>query len=391
MVDETDLIEFTRRLASTPSVSGDERAAVGLMAEAMADSGMTVEIDRTGNAIGLMGRGEPDAPRLLIDGHIDTIPLHSADSWRVDPCGGIIEGDRLYGLGICDQKASLAAAVAGLSVMNDHINSGPGLVALVASVGEEEMEGAALASVIDSIDPTVVITTEPNDAHLAIGQRGRSKIEVEVIGRACHAGHAEQGVNAVEALASLVEVIRKLPAPEHPNLGRRDITCIDIASEPYPSVSTVPGRAVARFDARFLPGETESSLHELFRNAAQDAWRGYRAQPYLEIRTVLASFTTYTGVEFAVPEYADAWLTAGPLVTLAQNALAEAGLDPSPMYYSFCTNGSYSAGVRDIPTIGFGVGEEHIAHQANEYVTLSSLRRGAKGIAALAMALTRST
>jgi acetylornithine deacetylase/succinyl-diaminopimelate desuccinylase-like protein len=73
----------------------------------------------------------------------------------------------------------------------------------------------------------------------------------------------------------------------------------------------------------------------------------------------------------------------------AQRALTAAGLDPTPMSYSlfFCINGSYTAGMLSIPTIGFGVGEEHIAHQANEYVTLSSLRRGAKGLSALSAEL----
>jgi acetylornithine deacetylase/succinyl-diaminopimelate desuccinylase-like protein len=60
------------------------------------------------------------------------------------------------------------------------------------------------------------------------------------------------------------------------------------------------------------------------------------------------------------------------------------------MFYSFCTNGSYTAGKLSLPTLGFGVGEEHIAHQANEYVTLSSLRRGARGLGALATELIKS-
>jgi acetylornithine deacetylase/succinyl-diaminopimelate desuccinylase-like protein len=39
--------------------------------------------------------------------------------------------------------------------------------------------------------------------------------------------------------------------------------------------------------------------------------------------------------------------------------------------------------VAGIPTIGFGVGEEHMAHQVDEYVTVDSLRRGARGFAAI--------
>ncbi|MET9609548.1 M20/M25/M40 family metallo-hydrolase [Streptomyces sp. NPDC006512] len=387
-VDDAALVDLARRLAATPSQSGNEQEAIGLVADAMRTVGLDVTVDRSGNAIGTVGRGAPGAPRLLIDGHIDSIPLHSEDSWRVDPFGGVIEDDRLYGLGICDQKASIAAAILGVGARYEELADLPGLVAVVASVGEENMEGAALSEAVAAVEPSVVVTTEPNDTRLAVGQRGRAKVEVEVVGRACHAGHVAQGVNAAEALAAVITRLRDAPRPHHPELGHRDVTCIDVTSWPYPSVSTVPGRALARFDARFLPGETEESLHRLLNDTAAAALADWPEAPTVIVRTVLAAFTTYTGVRYEVGEFAPAWWTEGPVVTEAQRALSAAGLDPTPMSYSFCTNGSYTAGRLKIPTIGFGVGEEHIAHQANEYVTLTSLRRGAHGLAALAPRLT---
>jgi acetylornithine deacetylase/succinyl-diaminopimelate desuccinylase-like protein len=72
----------------------------------------------------------------------------------------------------------------------------------------------------------------------------------------------------------------------------------------------------------------------------------------------------------------------------AQAAMREAGLDPTPTHYSFCTNGSLTAGLLGIPTLGFGVGVESMAHQVDEHVTLDSLRDGARGYAALAHHLT---
>ena len=387
-VDDAALVGLARQLAATPSQSGQEKQAIDLVADAMRTVGLRVTVDHSGNAIGTIGRGEPEAPRLLIDGHIDSIPLHSEDTWRVDPFGGVIEGDRLYGLGICDQKASIAAAIHGVAAQRDELADRPGLVAVVASVGEENMEGAALSEAVEAVRPGMVITTEPNDTRLAVGQRGRAKVEVKVVGQACHAGHVAQGVNAAEALAAVITTLRDVERPHHPQLGYRDVTCIDVKSWPYPSVSTVPGRALARFDARFLPGETEESLHALLRDTAAKALASWSEAPSVTVRTVMADFTTYTGVRYEVGEFAPAWWTEGPVVASAQKALASAGLDPSPMSYSFCTNGSYTAGTLNIPTLGFGVGEEHIAHQANEYVTLTSLRRGAKGLAALARQLT---
>lgn len=387
-VDHDRCLELAVELARTPSVSSDERAAVAVVAAAMEDLGFEeVRVDEAGNVCGTLG-ADLAGPSLLIDGHIDTIPLHSAEAWSVDPFGGVVHDGKLYGLGICDQKASIAAAVAGVAAAR-HRLGGP--VAVVASVAEEHMEGAALRCVVERFRPDAVITSEPTDTRLCVGQRGRAKAWARIIGRACHAGHKAAGINAVEALADLLVELRALPHPTHPTLGRRDLTVIDVHSSPYPSVSTVPGEVLARFDCRFPPGESGDSVVALLSDAAARAWDGRADPPKLEAGLVQAGFETWTGAAFSVDEFAAAWWTDpdGPLATAAAEALRGIGLDPSPTTYAFCTNGSLTAGLLHLPTIGFGVGEEATSHQVDEHVTLASLRRGADGFAALAARLTR--
>ncbi len=387
-IDDAELVALAQGLAKTPSESGSEGDAVRLAVASMEALGFdAVRIDDAGNAIGELGAG--DGPRLLIDGHIDSIPLHSRDRWTADPFGGEIRDGRLYGLGICDQKGSIAAAVHGVASAHRR-GAIDGRVAVVASVCEEAMEGQALAGAIDAFAPDVVITSEPNDTQLCIGQRGRAKAYVAVTGHACHAGHARVGLNAAEALAAVVDRARRIDHPTHPQLGVRDLTCIDLASAPFPSVSTVPGWAQARFDCRFLPGETPESIVRLLRDSATDAWVDWPERPELEVGLVEASFTTWTGAAFDVPEFCAAWWTNedSDVVQRAQRALGDADLDPTPTHYSFCTNGSLTAGVLGIPTLGFGVGVESMAHQVDEHITLDSLRAGARGYRELAMQLT---
>jgi putative selenium metabolism hydrolase len=381
-VNDEALLALAVALARTPSVSGHEEAAVRVAATAMQAAGFdSVRIDGSGNAVGSIG---PTAgPTLMIDGHIDSIPLHSVERWTVDPFAGEIRAGALYGLGICDQKASIAAAIWGVAAAAPDLRR---RVVVVASVGEEEMEGGALAEPIATMAPDLFVTSEPNDTRLCIGQRGRAKVEVTVTGRACHAGHAAVGLNAGTAVAALIGEAARLTHPSHPQLGRRDLNCIDVHSEPYPSVSTIPGRAMVRFDCRFLPGESPESILSLLRRAADDAWADWAEKPQVVVQLVEAAFRTWTGREFSLPEYAAAWWTPEepPLVQGAIGALESVGLDAEPTHYSFCTNGSYAAGICGIPTIGFGVGVEAMAHQVDEHVTLASLRRGAQGYAALA-------
>ena len=64
--------------------------------------------------------------------------------------------------------------------------------------------------------------------------------------------------------------------------------------------------------------------------------------------------------------------------------LASVGPRPYAHPLLLCTERlPYLSGVAGIPTIGFGVGYEHMAHQVDEYVTLDSLLNGAQGFAAL--------
>jgi putative aminopeptidase FrvX len=58
----TAAVKLAQRLVQTPSPSGQEGAAVELLAEAMSAHGFDVRVDRAGNAIGSLGRGRPPAP-----------------------------------------------------------------------------------------------------------------------------------------------------------------------------------------------------------------------------------------------------------------------------------------------------------------------------------------
>jgi acetylornithine deacetylase/succinyl-diaminopimelate desuccinylase-like protein len=128
----------------------------------------------------------------------------------------------------------------------------------------------------------------------------------------------------------------------------------------------------------------------LLRDCAARAWAGWPEQPVLEVGLVNATFQTWTGMQFDGPEFCAAWWTdeTSDVVVRAQAALTDAGLDPTPTHYSFCTNGSLTAGILGIPTVGFGVGVESMAHQVDEHITLDSLRAGARGYRELASHLT---
>lgn len=54
---------------------------------------------------------------LMIAAHTDTMPVGDPEAWRHPPFGGVIEGGRLYGLGVGDNKAGLAAGMMAFKAM----------------------------------------------------------------------------------------------------------------------------------------------------------------------------------------------------------------------------------------------------------------------------------
>jgi acetylornithine deacetylase/succinyl-diaminopimelate desuccinylase-like protein len=345
-------------------------------------------IDARGNAIwesDLHGR----EGCLMLDAHMDSIPLHSADRWSVGPFGGELRDGKIFGLGICDQKASLASVVAAVRWLIADGWEPQSRVVIVASVAEEQMEGVALELPIERYRPTIAVTTEPTDAKLFIGQRGRAKLFVEVLGQPAHAGHSAKGRNAAVFASRLVSRV----ADEFPRSGSFafDLNCIDIHSEPYPSVSTIPGYTLVRFDARFGIEEGSDSVIGALEALVQDELVAADNQLIARVGYEPATVCTWNGFKGEAPEFAPAWSMSpdSEVVLAARRALNEVGLSDRPGFYSFCTNGSFLAGTRGIPTIGFGVGEEHMAHQIDEYVTVDSIHRGTVGFRALIGALSR--
>jgi acetylornithine deacetylase/succinyl-diaminopimelate desuccinylase-like protein len=89
---------------------------------------------------------------------------------------------------------------------------------------------------------------------------------------------------------------------------------------------------------------------------------------------------THTGLRLDGPSYYPGWLLdeRHPLIT-AGRTTCEAlwGEPPAVDVWRFSTDGTYSAGVADIPTLGFGPEEEQYVHTAQDQVNLEKLRRAA--------------
>ena len=100
---QAEVLSLAQKLISHPSTSGhEEGVAAELQSFARAHGFDEVMADRYGNVIAYL-KGNRPGPRVLFDGHIDTVPVVPG-SWTRDPYAGEIENGRLYGRGASDMS-----------------------------------------------------------------------------------------------------------------------------------------------------------------------------------------------------------------------------------------------------------------------------------------------
>jgi acetylornithine deacetylase/succinyl-diaminopimelate desuccinylase-like protein len=124
----------------------------------------------------------------------------------------------------------------------------------------------------------------------------------------------------------------------------------------------------------------------------KSVWQGARRQPELDVHMYVAEFETFKGTRYSVPEYAPAWLTSpeSDVVQACLAGLREAGLPAETSTYGFCTNGSLTAGLRRVTTVGYGIGHEEVAHTVDEYIEIDKLYQGTAGYTAIVASLLAS-
>lgn len=366
-----DPVTLTQALVRIDAMSGDEGRVADLVEAAMRSLGYReVQRDELGNVAGLAGPpGERTA--LLFDAHMDVVP--AIGTWSVPPFGAEIRGGRLYGRGAADMKGALGAAICGVA---EAARTGrlSRQVAVTASVLEETIEGLALGRLLDRLFPECVVICEPSSLAIKHGQRGRIEILLDVQGIPAHAAFPERARNPILLASQALAAIAAMPLPADDTLGRAIMVPTDITSSPYPSISSIPPAVTIRFDRRTIARETcESVLGALRQRLAQVDPAAFT------VRVSEGAVLTYTGTTLTGPRYLAAWLfdREMPLARVAAASLAELGRTAQYGVYSFCTNGSESAGRQGIPTIGLGPGAEADAHTADESVAIDELRLAA--------------
>ena len=368
---KSDLVKFMQDIIRIPSLSSEEGAVVKRIREEMLSIGYDeVTIDPMGNVLGRIGSG----PRVIaFDGHVDVVDVGDPDLWDRAPYSGDIEDGILYGRGTSDMKGGVASSVyAGALLKKRGIPDDVTFYA-TGTVQEEDCDGLCWQYIIneDGLRPDLVVITEPTSLRIYRGHRGRMEMEVHTSGISCHGSAPERGDNAVYKMAGIIADIEKLNERLEPRdpLGKGTVTISEIRST-SPSLCAVADGCTIHLDRRLTIGETEeTSVAEIL--ALPSVKRAEASVTVLDY-----AVPSYTGLTYPTRKYYPTWETAEsePPVQAALAAYREAfDKEPEVGHWVFSTNGVATAGMHQVPTVGFGPGHEHFAHAPNEQTEVEHL------------------
>jgi putative selenium metabolism hydrolase len=356
-----DLLAFAQALVRIQSYSGQEEPVARAVAAQMQALGFDeVQIDRYGNVLGRVGAGER---AILFDSHTDTVSVTDADQWQVPPFSGAVKDGFLWGRGAVDMKSGLAASVYAAALAKRQGLLAGKTVYVSATVAEEDCDGEGLGHLLDEarLHLDYAVICEPSANTITTGHKGKAQVVITTRGVAAHGSAPEKGVNAIYAMAEIIQRVEQTNQRLMQAGGRCGTLVMSQISSTGVSLNAVPSACSAYLDRRLAVGETEQTLcaemDQLI--AGKDAaW---------EIDTLHR--TTWTGLPLTYTPLHTAWEISldHPLAQACTAAYAAVFGRPPERYdfWDYSTNAV--AVVRlGIPTIGFGPGAYKLAHMRDE-------------------------
>jgi succinyl-diaminopimelate desuccinylase len=323
--------------------------------------------------------GSEAGPHVVFNGHLDVFPCDPY-GWSVDPWGGVVRDGRIYGRGVNDMKAGLAASLFAFIYLHRLRGSLPGRVTLTA-VSDEERFGPNGARFLLDRHPEVLgdvlLNAEPTGlGNMRFGEKAPLWITFTCRTPGAHGAYAHKSRSATKVIAALIGDLEKLAdldveTPEPiARLLEEGAAAMDAAQTPGASrivdrvtvnvgvlrgglkVNMIPGECSAEVDIRVPVGLRTETVIDAARRIAS-------AYPEVAMEVVSAP----------QPRWSD---PAHPMVALIRaNARESSGIDPAPVISLPGTDARLWR-ERGVPSFVYGTTPYNVA-MADEYVEIAEI------------------
>lgn len=320
--------------------------------------------------------GRTPGRSLLLDAHADTVGVAGM---TIPPFEPHLRNGRLYGRGTCDTKGPMTAMLLAIRSILDEDGQLPVTVIFAATGDEEDGATGATRLVESGLRADAVIVGEPTELTLVHAHKGACRFRITLTGKAAHSSVPQLGINAVEAAADMIHLIRRefparLQYPHHPELGDATV-CVSTITGGI-KANIVPERCQFEVDCRCLPGERREHLQSAMQEVLMQV-----APHYPGLQVECAVFQWYpalsgSGSDPFVAQMTDA---CGQVTGIRVSATAP-----------YATNGGFFSQA-SMPCVVFGPGSIAQAHTADEFIELSQVERAVEIYARMIRSFERPT
>lgn len=245
------------KMIGISSPSGNEAKLANYVSKVLKDLNYEVRKDEVGNVIGEIGKG---SPRILLCGHMDTVPIGEIEKWNYNPLGEIC-GGKIYGRGASDAKASAAAMMLAGSEYAKNNEEGK---VIFAGVVEEESTAKGVKHLIKTLkDVDYAVFGEPSGVrNITIGYRGWLNSSFSFETEEGHTGASWGYLNALDAADEFFRRIKFYTSQKTASDQFHSLNCSQIWKKggKKNSWGIVPSKAEMRINFRIPPQITTENL-----------------------------------------------------------------------------------------------------------------------------------
>ena len=209
---------------------------------------------------------------LILTTHMDTV---EPSGYTHDPWGAQIEDGRMYGVGVADAKAQIAAMIYAVHTVRKSGVKLAGNLTLAFVVDEESGAcspyGTRYLLEQGLLHGDAAIIGEPGNTKVAIGHRGLYRFRLRIHGKAAHTGQGDDlqgtaGRNAILDMARLAQALSEYSLPEihsqaFPN--RKSVLTFPTLIQGGTGINIVPDVCDAYGDVRLLPGLSADEVKKI--------------------------------------------------------------------------------------------------------------------------------
>jgi succinyl-diaminopimelate desuccinylase len=277
----TRALQLAEALIVRASVTPDDAGCQALIAQRLAPLGFTCETLVSGpehfrvTNLWALRRGVRRGPMLVFAGHTDVVPPGPLGQWTSDPFVPTHRGERLYGRGAADMKASIAAMVVAAEDFVQVHAGHAGAIGFLITSDEEGPASDGTVRVVEMLKARgeridMCIVGEPTSVDtlgdtIKNGRRGTLSGKLRVLGIQGHVAYPQLARNPVHQAAS---VLAELAATEWDRGNTHFPPTTFQISNIHAGTgvgNVIPGECVIDFNFRFSTESTADDLQQRVR------------------------------------------------------------------------------------------------------------------------------